>query len=225
VESIADMPDVPDVPDAVLGRRDVVVASGADALTYLHSQLSQDLRSLAVGDRCWSLVLEPNGKVVALTRVTRTGDDRFELDVDAGYGELLMARLQRFKIRVAVDLELVQGIGTGGVDESARIAFGWPAMGREIEPGAAIAAGLGLNRIAVSFTKGCYPGQELLERMDSRAAEAPRTLRRLRVPAGSVAGDAVFDGDDEVGWLTSVAGTAALAWIKRTSDLGEPIQH
>jgi folate-binding protein YgfZ len=214
-----------DVPDAVLGRRDVVVAAGADALTYLHSQLSQDLRALSVGDRSWSLVLEPTGKVVALVRVTRTGEDRFELDVDAGYGADLMARLQRFKIRVAVDLELHAASSGEDADEAARIALGWPAMGREIVPGQAIAAGLGLNRIAVSFTKGCYPGQELVERMDSRAVEAPRSLRRLRVPAGSAVGDAVYDGDEPVGELTSVAGTSALALIKRTSDLGEPIQH
>lgn len=224
MEPIADQFDV---PDAVLGPRDVVAASGADSLAYLHSQLTQDVRGLAVGERCWSLVLEPNGKVVALARVARTGEERFELDIDAGYGSVLLARLQRFKIRVAVDLELAEAgaDGDGGRDEAARVEFGWPAMGREIVPGETIPAGLGLNRIAVSFTKGCYPGQELVERMDSRAAEAPRTLRRLRVPAGSAAGDAVLDGDEPVGELTSVAGTAAMAWIKRTSDLGDTVQH
>jgi len=65
-------------------------------------------------------------------------------------------------------------------------------------------AGTGLTRIAVSFTKGCYPGQELVERMDSRGAEAPRTLRRLDVAEGSVAGTPVLDGDQEVGELTTV---------------------
>jgi folate-binding Fe-S cluster repair protein YgfZ len=75
----------------------------------------------------------------------------------------------------------------------------------------------------VSFTKGCYPGQELVERMDSRAAEAPRSLRRLAVAEGTAPGDPVLDGDEVVGVVTSVSGTAAIASVKRTSDVGEPI--
>ena len=42
-------------------------------------------------------------------------------------------------------------------------------MGAEIVPGETIPAETGLTDVAVSFTKGCYPGQELVERMDSRA--------------------------------------------------------
>ena len=40
--------------------------------------------------------------------------------------------------------------------------------------------------MAVNFTKGCYPGQELVERMDSRAAEAPRSLAPARRAGGRV---------------------------------------
>ena len=57
---------------------------------------------------------------------------------------------------------------------------------------------------AVSFSKGCYPGQELVERMDSRAAQAPRRLVLLRMPAGTRPGDAVRADGDEVGSVTSV---------------------
>ncbi len=75
-----------------------------------------------------------------------------------------------------------------GSDETLeydRIVVGWPRLGSEIVPGETIPGGTGLVPIAVNFTKGCYPGQELVERMDSRAAQAPRTLRRLTVPAGT----------------------------------------
>ena len=68
------------VSDEVLGPRDVVVVEGADALTYLHSQVSQDLRPLAVGEHTWTFVLEPTGRVAGFARVTRVADDRFELD-------------------------------------------------------------------------------------------------------------------------------------------------
>ena len=210
--------------DQVLGPRDVVVVEGADAASYLHSQLSQVVTDMAVGEQRWSFVLEPTGKVDALLRVTRTDDDRFELDTDAGFGDALLARVDRFKIRVDATTSLHAAEGAATVDEPARIALGWPRMGAEIIPGETIPAGTGLTQLAVNFAKGCYPGQELVERMDSRAAEAPRSLRRLTVEAGTSPGDPVMDGSDEVGTITSVAGTAALGWVKRSSDVGEVVQ-
>lgn len=211
--------------DRLLGPRDVVVVEGADAQTYLHSQLSQAVQDQAVGQQRWTFVLEPTGKIDTLARVTRVGEDRFELDTDAGFGNGLLARLDRFKIRVAADtsLEPATDAVVDPVDEHDRIAAGWPRMGAEIVPGETIPGGTGLTGLAVSYTKGCYPGQELVERMDSRAASAPKLLRRLSVAPGTVAGDAVTDGDAEVGVITSVSGEAALAWIKRSSDLGTDV--
>lgn len=214
--------------DEVLGARDLVVVEGPDALSYLHSQVTQDLHGMAVGERRWTFVLEPTGKVASLARVTRAADERYELDTDAGFGDALLARLDRFRIRVRAETSLVPAAGSDAVDdtrvEAARIEAGWPRLGIEIVPGDAIPGGTGLTRVAVCFTKGCYPGQELVERMDSRAAEAPRSLRRLDVAEGTQPGDPVVDDGVEVGVVTSVAGTRALAWVKRTSDLGEVVQ-
>ena len=211
-------------PDAVLGPRDVVVVEGPDALTYLHSQVSQDLRPLAVGAHTWTFVLEPTGKVAGFARVARVADERFELDTDAGFGDSLLARIDRFKIRVRADTSLVRAASDARArDEAQRIALGWPALGSELVPGESIPAATGLTGIAVSFIKGCYPGQELVERMDSRAAEAPRSLRRLAVDDGTAPGDPVLDGDEVVGVITSVSGTSAIGYVKRTSDRGEPI--
>ena len=213
------------IPDSVLGPRDVVVVEGPDALSYLQSQVSQDLRQLEVGASTWTLVLEPAGKVTSLARVTRSTAERFELDTDAGYGADLLARLDRFKIRVKADTSLrTADVDAPPRNEAERIELGWPAIGHEIVAGETVPQGTGLARIAVSFTKGCYPGQELVERMDSRGAEAPRTLRRLDVPEGSVPGDPVRDGDQVVGEITAVVLTRALAWVKRSSGVGEPVQ-
>jgi folate-binding protein YgfZ len=213
------------LPDSVLGPRDVVVVEGPDVLSYLQSQISQDLHDLPIGIPAWTLVLEPTGKINTLARVTRTADERIELDTDAGHGAALLARLDRFKIRVKADTTLVVADAEAPPsNEAERIEFGWPAMGHEIVSGETVPQGTGLARIAVSFTKGCYPGQELVERMDSRGAEAPRTLRRLDVPAGSAQGDPVRDGDQEVGEITSVVSSRALAWVKRASGVGEAVQ-
>lgn len=235
--------------------RDVVQVSGPDAATYLQSQLSQDLRPLQVGQSTWSFVLQPTGKIDALLRVWRTADDTFVLDTDAGFGDAMVARLNRFKIRVKAEITTlpwrclaVRGDGVadveglpswgGGVDllgESpqppvgaqpggaeyllaARIEAAWPQMGAEIVPGETIPAETGITAVAVSFTKGCYPGQELVERMDSRGASAPRLLQKVTVTEGASApGDAYLVDGEAVGTITSVWRDQALAYVKRSA--------
>ena len=71
--------------------RDTVTVTGADAMTYLQSQLSQEIRDLEVGDVRWTFLLEPNGRIDVLAHVTRIADDTYRLDTDAGYGEALLA--------------------------------------------------------------------------------------------------------------------------------------
>jgi tRNA-modifying protein YgfZ len=95
--------------------------------------------------------------------------------------------------------------------ERARVAAGWPAMGSEIVPGERIPGEIAVVPVAVDFTKGCYPGQELVERMDSRQAEAPRQLRILTTAEAEQAGADV----------TSVAGDRVLGYVKRGAAVGE----
>ncbi len=236
--------------------RDVVQVSGADAASYLHGQLSQDLRPIAVGDSTWSFLLQPTGRIDVLLRVWRTADDCFVLDTDAGFGEVMITRLDRFRIRVAVAIEplawrclAVRGDGAaqvaggrpswgGGVDLlgpdpqpptgavrgaaedllAERVAAVWPAMGAEIVPGETIPAETGIADVAVSFSKGCYPGQELVERMDSRRARPPRTLQRVAVAEGAaVAGDALVVDGVQVGTITTVCREHALAYVHRSA--------
>jgi len=207
--------------------RDVVVVEGPDAVSYVHSQVSQDVAAMAVGDARWTFVLDPTGKIVAFAQVRRTGDERLEFDIDGGFGEQLLARLNRFKIRVQADTSLVPGGGGPDEGDTERVARGWPKMGAEIVPGETLVAGTGLANLAVSFTKGCYPGQELVERMDSRGADAPRSLRVVPADAGAAPGDPVVDpeSNEVVGEVTSVGGGRALAWIRRGSSVGTAAEH
>jgi hypothetical protein len=103
--------------------------------------------------------------------------------------------------------------------EAERLRAGWPANGREIVAGETIPASLGVVPMAVSFTKGCYPGQELVERMDSRGSTAPRTLRIIE-DSVLVAGDDVVVAGDVVGVVTSAAGGRALAFVDRAIEYG-----
>ena len=210
-------------PDA----RDRVTVEGPDALSYLQSQIAQEIRDQAVGETRWTLVLAPTGKIDVLARVTRTADDTFVFDTDAGFGERLAARLNRFRIRVDAEVSTQPAAADEPTPEheAARVAAGWPRMGAEIVPEETIPAVTGVVPLSVNFTKGCYPGQELVERMDSRGADAPRNLRILDIGTdvadGVAVGDLIFDGDgNEVGAVTSVAGGAALGYVKRGADIG-----
>ena len=182
--------------------RDVIVADGADTVKFLHSQLSQDLVSMAVGETRWSFLLQPTGKLVALARVVRSAENTVELDTDAGNGQAVVEALTRFKIRTKCELTLrpgvafaaswaerlpvlVEGEGTfgGDVSEVCAVIRGFPRWGAELH-GSTIPNATGLVDRAVNFTKGCYTGQELVERIDSRGGNVPRRLVGL-VLAGS----------------------------------------
>lgn len=263
---------------AVPTERDVVEVAGPDAATYLHGQLSQNVTGLAVGASVPSLLLQPQGKVDAWLRLSRLADDRFWLDVDAGYGQAVLDRLNRFKLRVALELTLSigrptlavrgpgaaagpealgftapeggailawplglpgfdvpgfdvigagavvpPGITTGPVEalEALRIRHGWPAMGRELDQ-STIPAASGVVEVSVDFTKGCYVGQELVARVDSRGGNTPTHLRGLRLehPADLDPGAEIRRGDEVIGHLTSYApgsslGPIGLGYLKR----------
>jgi len=112
--------------------------------------------------------------------------------------------------------------------EAVRIEAGVPELGLELtertipqEAGALVAR-------AVSFTKGCYTGQELVARIDARGGNTPRRLFGLviggAVESAPAPGDEVVVGAARVGELTSVAWSSGmqahvgLAFIKRGTD-------
>lgn len=117
--------------------------------------------------------------------------------------------------------------------QAARIEAGVPVMGAELTE-RTIPAETGLIERTVSFTKGCYTGQELVARIDSRGSNVPRLLRGVRldgpaepgaalratsggaaVPDGGAAGadGAAPHGLPVAGTLTSVAHSPALGWV------------
>ena len=111
--------------------------------------------------------------------------------------------------------------GTQDEFVASRVRALWPEMGVDITTDM-IPAETGVVDVAVSFTKGCYPGQELVERMDSRGSMAPRRLCRVICAPGVKAGDKVVVNEEMVGVFTTVAGDIALALIKRGVELGDP---
>ena len=105
--------------------------------------------------------------------------------------------------------------------ERARIEAGVARMGFDIDE-RTIPQEAGLDRDAVSFTKGCFVGQELVCRIDTRG-HVNRCLRRLRADRPLVAGSAVTAAGKAVGEVTSAAGGVALAMVRREVDPGSVV--
>ncbi len=105
---------------------------------------------------------------------------------------------------------------------ASRIAAGIAVWGSELDEDT-IPATIGQWAIdaSVSFTKGCYTGQELVARIDSRGGNVPRVLHRLSVDGPPPAvGSAVTVGSEQAGLVTSSVavqnGALALAWVARS---------
>lgn len=127
--------------------------------------------------------------------------------------------------------ELPSDLPVGALDldgegyEALRIAHGVPAMGAEITVDT-IPAELGQWVIdaSVSFTKGCFTGQELVARIDSRGGKVPRHLRGFAsVTPPPAAGEVLSVDGRNVGVVTSAAidatgRTVGLALVHRSID-------
>lgn len=263
-----------DTPRGAPIERDVVRVWGPDALTFLQGQLSQDVDALGVGTSSWTFVLQPQGKVDAWARLTRTAADEFLLDVDDGWGQALHDRLARFLIRTKAELEVldwpavaVRGVGaprgdvpdgvlrlapagatvsgydllgpgaelppevepmTAAALRAHDVEHGVPAMGRELTEGT-IPAEIGdwIIDESVSFTKGCFVGQELTARIDSRGGNVPRHLRAIVLDEPVEEGAAV-ECDGPAATVTTAAvserlGPIALAFLGRAVAEGAEV--
>src|SRR5215212_3517230 len=119
----------------------------------------------------------------------------------------------------AVQAALLEA-GAGELDEAAaevaRVESGRPRYGVDIDENV-IPQEAGLNDRAVSFTKGCYVGQETVARLHYRG-KPNRHLRGLRLSAPVEPGTPLRLGEKEVGRVTSavdspVHGPIALAFV------------
>jgi folate-binding protein YgfZ len=119
----------------------------------------------------------------------------------------------------------VQGSGavpvSGEAIEAARIESGYPVFGIDMNEDT-IPLEAGIESRAISFTKGCYVGQEIIIRVLHRGGgRVARRLVGLRAPDGPPQhGDKIFSGEREVGFVTSASesprlGAIALGYVHR----------
>jgi len=120
--------------------------------------------------------------------------------------------------------------GAVPVDEAAaevrRVETGRPRFGVDLDD-SVIPQEAGLNERAVSFTKGCYVGQETVARLFYRG-KPNRHLRGLRLSGPAASGAPLRLGEREVGRVGSVAaspalGPIALALVRREAEPGSTL--
>jgi len=237
-----------------------VRVAGPDAREYLQRMVSNDVDALQVGDACPALLLTAKARVIAPLVVWRRGDQDFLLLTEPALGEVVRALLLRMRLRARCEIEpeehssvlvfgAADGIATGDVPgavealdseleatldadelELRRIEAGVPRWGREIDD-RILPAEAGLDATHVSFTKGCYPGQEPVARMHYRGHpnRGLRVLELDEVPEPDA--ELVHDGKP-VGRVTSAArrpdgSVVALAYVRVEvpEDAGLELAH
>jgi folate-binding protein YgfZ len=121
--------------------------------------------------------------------------------------------------------------GAAEVSEDAaevlRVEAGRPRFGREMTS-ETIPQEAGINERAVSFSKGCYIGQETVARLHYKG-KPNRSLRGLRLSAPAAAGDPVRLGDRELGRvgtavISPARGPIALAILRREGAPGDRVE-
>jgi folate-binding protein YgfZ len=201
----------------------VVRCRGPDAADFLQGQLTCDVARLPRGATQLAACVTPQGRVIAVLRLTRH-DDVIDVLTPAELAAALIARLKKFVLRARVKIERLDGWSVAWLDpDEARAAM--PAASSAAEPAspdfrypdgrlvvarpgfaavdavaenrwqvADIAAGLpqvlaattehfvpqmlNLDLLdAISFSKGCYTGQEIVARTQNLGRIKRRTLR------------------------------------------------
>jgi tRNA-modifying protein YgfZ len=154
------------------------------------------------------------GVSVRVVRLSRAGESGFDLLARREDAPRVAALLARHGAR-PVSPEVL---------EAGRIEAGLPRWGAELDEGV-LPNEAWLERTAISYTKGCYLGQETVARLKTYG-HVTRHLVALLLPAGSGVGpgDAVRAGGEKVGTVTSAADSplhgrrVALGFVKREHE-------
>lgn len=168
--------------------RRFLLLRGDDRLTFLQGLLTQDVSKLTAEHIQFAAMLSPQGKVLHTLFLVALPD---AILLDATDPEALQKRLALYKLRARITLEPLETpselLATLPPlpdprhptlplrdyahpetleDSSATFALGIPELGRDYAPDTLTALDAGLDLLhAVSFTKGCYVGQEITARM------------------------------------------------------------
>jgi len=232
--------------DVAAREREFVGVTGPDAAEYLQRMVSNDVEALATGEACPALLLTAKARLIAPLVVLRRGDEDFLLLTEPGLGEVVRALLTRMRLRARCEIELEEHDALLVFDADTGFATDWPGARealdagleptlsgeelelRRIESGVPrwerelddriLPAEAGLDETHVSFSKGCYPGQEPVARLHYRG-HPNRGLRVVELEEVPEYDAPLLHDGREVGRVTSTAcredgSIVALAYVR-----------
>ena len=193
----------------------VIEARGRDAVEFLQNQLTQDMARLGEDSTLFSALCNPKGRVI-VTMWLAGLDDGVTLIVPENMSQALLDLLLMYRFRAKVDLSLsavdpCDLVNHALLDPAEQIRSGVPTVDAG-NTGMFTPHMLNLDKLdAISFSKGCYPGQEIVARTEHRG----RSKRRMMIYASSAdgisVGASVEDDGRAVGDVVNVAGRHVLA--------------
>jgi folate-binding protein YgfZ len=212
-------------------RRAYLRVAGPDAADYLQRMVSNDVEALAVGEACEALLLTAKARVIAPLRIVRRSEQDFLVITEPELGEVVRTQLLRTRFAAKAEIEPEQHeswLVLGGEEvlddrpageevgdeelERWRIESGIPRWGSEIDE-RILPAEAGLDETHISFSKGCYPGQEPIARQRYRG-KVNRKLRVLDVEGEAEPRDELQLDGKTVGRITSAVKGVALAYVR-----------
>lgn len=165
----------------------------------------------------------PGGASLIVARASRTGESGFDLFVAADAAALVWDRLARSVGEVGGRCAGWEALNV------LRVEAGLPWWGHELDP-SIVPLEARLER-AISRTKGCYIGQEIIARIAARG-QVNNLLGGLRLSGGLLppAGSRVLAGEKPIGrvttsvWSPSLDAPIALAFLRREwTEPGRPV--
>lgn len=232
---------------------DVVWFAGLDATRFLNDLISQEIGDMDAGETRRSFLLGPQGKLEFLLWVLVEDDRiGLATDQGRGEELAAALKRYRIRVDVEISLEaehvtVILGGGKGwdvswrGVPRrlvigerpdldqmsiedytNLRVAAGEPSWGVDVDE-STIPHESGLVPASVDFTKGCFLGQELVARIDSRGGNVPRRLVRLRTDGSLETGSELISDGKSVGRVTTAAGEEGLGVVHRDISSGASV--
>jgi tRNA-modifying protein YgfZ len=236
--------------------RAVVALSGPEARSFLQGLVTNDIAKVTPEHPIYAALLTPQGKILFDFLVSEA-DDVLLIDCCRVAREALVKRLTMYKLRAKVEiaarddlavftrpedppdprLALLgrRGIGPrvpaeAGDDayRSLRLGLGVPE-GEDFGSDRMFAMDAGLDELhGISFSKGCYVGQELTARMKHRGKDRKRLLPIVTADGGPLParGAVVTGGSAELGTIMSAYGTRGFALMRldRLETMMEPLK-
>lgn len=237
----------------ILFDRAVIALSGPEARSFLQGLVTNDMAAVAPERPVYAALLTPQGKIL-FDFLVHEAEDTLLIDCRKSARDTLVKRLSMYRLRAKVeiaardDLAVVPegppdprlpALGSRGIAPACPAAPGDTAyLARRLDLGVPEGEDFGSDRMfamdagldelhAVSFTKGCYVGQELTARMKHRGKDRKRLLVVATVDGSPLPAKdcAVVGGEVELGAIMSTYGDRGFALVRldRLAEVTSPL--